>query len=143
MTNETKTPRQRMGSSPPDNKPNRDALPPHRRFLPIEADDALRQQILADQMIDPEHLGTLNDFILLRTSDEEKDRVFLSTLGPESADILDDLMEVAIREMQVEQATVVGLASVIITRALDLCIAIQRQELGRLIVLRRSSEGIR
>jgi hypothetical protein len=69
--------------------------------------------------------------------------VFLSTLDPESADILDDLMEVAIREMQVEQATVVGLASVIITRALDLCIAIQRQELGRLIVLRRSSEGTR
>ena len=56
-----------------------------------------------------------------------------------NADILDDLLVVAITEMQEKNATVVGVVSTLIERALDICTAIRRQELWRLVFLRRST----
>jgi hypothetical protein len=47
---------------------------PSQRYLPIEADSALRRKIEADPTIDPDHLGTLRDLKLLLASDEEKAR---------------------------------------------------------------------
>lgn len=96
-------------------------LPPPARYLPIEADEARRQLIAADSTIDPEHLDTLDGLKLLLTSDAEKTRVFCGGLDREGRAILDDLLEVAIREIEVEHATVVGVVNVLILRMLDIC----------------------
>jgi hypothetical protein len=100
--------------------------------LPIEADSERRRRIEADPTIDPDHLGTLNDLKLLLVSDDEKVRVFCGSLDQEARVILTKLLEVAIREIEVESATVVGIVNVLILRALDIHSALGRQELGRL-----------
>jgi hypothetical protein len=106
--------------------------PPSQRYLPIEADSERRRRIEADPTIDPDHLGTLNDLKLLLVSDDEKVRVFCGSLDQEARVILTKLLEVAIREIEVESATVVGIVNVLILRALDIHSALGRQELGRL-----------
>jgi hypothetical protein len=108
-------------------------LPAPPRYLPIQADDAQRQRIEADPTIDSDHLGTLNDLKLLLTSDAERDRVFRGTLNQELQVILDHLLKVAIGEIEVEHATVVGVVNVLLLRMLDICVALRRDELGRLM----------
>ena len=103
------------------------------RYLPIEADSERRRKIEADPTINPDHLGTLGGLKLLLTSDEEKNRVVRGSLGPEARAILDDLLEVAIEEIEVEHATVVGIVNVMILRMLDICVALQHEDLGRLL----------
>jgi hypothetical protein len=104
-----------------------------QRCLPIEADDALRKRAEADPTIDPQHLETLDDLKLLRTSDGEKDRVYCGTLDEEAKDVLDHLLEVAVREIEGEHATVVGVVNSLILAMLDIRVALRRDELGRLI----------
>lgn len=107
--------------------------PTSRRYLPVEADSERRQKIEADPTINPDHSGTLNDLKLLLKSDAEKDRVFFGTLNQELRVILDDLLRVAITEIEVEHATVVGVINVLTLRMLGICVAIRRDELGRII----------
>jgi hypothetical protein len=108
-------------------------LPPSRRYLPIEADDALRKQAETDPTIDPQHLETLDDLKLLLALDGEKDRVYCGTLDEEAKDVLDHLLEVAVREIEGEHATVVGVVNSLILAMLDIRVALRRNELGRLI----------
>jgi hypothetical protein len=103
-----------------------------QRYLPIEADSERRQKIEADSTIDPDHLGTLSELKLLLASEEEKTRVFCGTLDREGRAILDDLLEVAISEIEVEHATVVGIVNVMILRMLDIRVALELKDLGRL-----------
>jgi hypothetical protein len=109
------------------------ADPAHPRYLPIEADDVRRQQIEADVPVNPDHLGTLKDLRLLLASDVEKTRVFCGTLDQEAKQILDDLLEVAICEIEQEHATVVGVVNALILRMLDIRVALRRDELEQLI----------
>jgi hypothetical protein len=76
----------------------------------------------------------------LRDSEEEKDRVFCSTLDQESGYILDDLLQTAIEEMEIEHATVVGIVNVMILRVLDIIVALRRGELELLLGLRSTEE---
>jgi hypothetical protein len=103
------------------------------RYLPIEADSERRRKIEADSTINPDHLGTLGELRLLLTSDEEKTRVFCGCLDQEARAILDDLLEVAIEEIEVEHATVVGIVNVLLLRMLDIRGALRIGELGRLL----------
>jgi hypothetical protein len=109
-----------------------DGRRPAPRYLPIEADDARRQQIAADPTIDPEHLDTLDGLKLLLTSEAEKTRVFCGTLDPELQIILESLLDVAIREIEVEHATVVGIVNVLILRMLDTCAELRRHPMAPL-----------
>jgi hypothetical protein len=99
---------------------NPDSSSASPRRLPIEADDDLRRQIKADPTIDPEHLDTLDGLKLLLT-DAEKDRVFFGGYDRKARAILNDLLRVAIQEIEVEQATVVGIVNVLIMRMMDIC----------------------
>ena len=110
----------------------RQERPPSQRWLPIEADSQLRQKIKADPTINPDHLSTLDDLKLLLRSNEEKSRVFSGSMEPEERIILDKLLEVAITELEVEYATAVGVVNVLVLRALDIIVALKRQELGLL-----------
>lgn len=112
-----------------DVEAQRDLPPP--RYLPIEADSALRHQIAAGSTINPEHLSSLNDLKLLLTSDAEKIRVFCGTLDPELQIILECLLDVAIREIEAEHATVVGVVNVLILRMLDSCVELRRNSMPR------------
>jgi hypothetical protein len=103
------------------------------RYLPVEADSELRKKIEADATIDPEHLGTLSELELLLTSDAEKDRVFLGSLDHDGRAILDDLLKVAIGEIELEHSTVVGIVNVMILRMLDIRAALEEKVLGRLL----------
>jgi hypothetical protein len=96
--------------------------PRSERYLPIEADSELRAKIEADSTIDPDHLGRLNDLKLLLTSDAEKMRVFCGSLDQEARVILNKLLEVAIREIEVDRATVVGIVNILILEMLDICV---------------------
>jgi len=94
---------------------------PASRCLPIEADDSLRKKIEAHPTISAgHHLNTLDNIKLLLLSETEKDRVFCGGLGRQGRDILNDLLTVAIGEIEEEHATVVGIVDVLIERALDI-----------------------
>ena len=103
------------------------------RYLPIEADSERRRKIESDLTINPDHLGTLSELKLLLASDAEKTRVFCGCLDQEARAILDDLLEVAIEEIEVEHATVVGIVNVLLLRMLDIRGALRIGELGRLL----------
>jgi hypothetical protein len=107
-------------------------LPASPRYMPIEANNARRQQIEADLTIDPQHLDTLDGLKLLLASEEEKTRVFLG-LDQEGRDILENLLEVAIGEIEQKHATVVGVVNVLILRMLDIRGALRRGELHLLM----------
>lgn len=130
-------PNQLKGQTPQDHsrdaRVNGDAAARAPRYLAMEADDVLRQQIETDPRINPEHLDTLDGLKLLLTSDAEKARVFLGTLGHEAQEILDDLLEVAIGEIEEEHATVVGIVNVLILRMLDIVVALRRNDLGEIL----------
>ena len=143
MTEKNEAFQQRLGSPPPVQECNRDDLSSDQRHMPIEADNELRRRIEADPSADPEHLGKLDHLVLLRTSSEEKERVYLSSLDRVSSEILDDLLEVAIDEIREEHATVVGIVNVMIARMLDITVALRQRELWRLLVPRWSPEYVR
>jgi hypothetical protein len=103
------------------------------RYLPVEAGSELRKKIEADSTIDPDHLGTLSELKLLLTSEAEKDRVFPASLNHEWRAILDDLLRIAIREIEIEHSTVVGIVNVMIFRMLDICGALKEKALGQLL----------
>jgi hypothetical protein len=103
--------------------------PSHSRRLPIEADDALRKQAEADTTIDPQHLETLDDLKLLLVSDAEKNRVYRGPLDEEAKHILDRLLKVALREIDVEYATVVGVVNSLILAMLDIYGSLRSNEL--------------
>jgi hypothetical protein len=90
------------------------------RSYPLEADGAGRQRIESDRSINPEHLCTLAALTLLRTSEEEKLRVYCGSLDPEAAQLLDDLLDTAFAELSVKDATVLGIVNVLIECALDI-----------------------
>jgi len=121
-------------AEPGDLAPGADGEPrPGLRYLPVEADSELRRKIEADSTIDPDHLGTLSELKLLLTSEAEKDRVFPASLNHEWRAILDDLLRVAIREIEIEHSTVVGIVNVMILRMLDIRAALEQKALGRLL----------
>jgi hypothetical protein len=70
----------------------------------------------------------------MKGSDAEKMRVYPSGLDQEQQVILDDLLEVAIREIEVEHATVVGVVNVLILRMLDIRGALRGCDIGSLIL---------
>jgi hypothetical protein len=103
-----------------------------RKYLPIEADSEQRKKIEADPTINPDHMDTLDGLKLLLASEAEKTRVYCGTLDEEGRFILDDLLAVAISEIEVEHATVVGVVNVMILRMLDIRAALKHNDLGRL-----------
>jgi hypothetical protein len=111
-----------------------DIPPASPRHLPIEAGDDLRRRIEADPMINPDHLDTLDGLKRLRDSDAEKDRVYCGSLDAASKEVLDLLLQVAIREVEVECATVAGVINALILAALDIRVAERRNELSMLIL---------
>jgi hypothetical protein len=118
-------------SKPPFHDGGESRLGP--RYLPVEAGSELRKKIEADSTIDPEHLGTLSELKHLLMSDTEKDRVFRGSLDHDGRAILDDLLKVALREIELEHSTVVGIVNVMIVRMLDIRGALEQKELGRLL----------
>jgi hypothetical protein len=103
-------------------------------YLPIEADEDLRKRIEADLNIDPVHLETLEDLKRLLDSDAEKDRVFCGSLDSTAKEVLDLLLEVAIREVEGGFSTVVGVVNKLILGALDIRVAERRNMLHQLIL---------
>jgi hypothetical protein len=90
------------------------------RYLPIEADDALREAIENDHSISPEHLTTVADLERLLNSDAEKDRVYPSGLNAERRMALNDFLSTAIREIREKYATVAGIVDVLSLEMLDI-----------------------
>lgn len=103
-------------------------------YLPIEADEALRERIEADLTIDPHHLESLDGLKLLLASDAEKSRVFCNSLDDTASKILNLLLEVGIREIEEPCSTVVGVIGKLILTALDIRAAESQNMLDRLIL---------
>jgi hypothetical protein len=59
--------------------------------------------------------------------------VFLGSLDHDGRAILDDLLKVAIGEIELEHSTVVGIVNVMILRMLDIRAALEEKVLGRLL----------
>ena len=99
-----------------------DAPPPSGpRYLPVEADDALRQRIMADELVHPSHLMTLDRLKLLMNSEAEKDRVFFGGYDQKARAIMNDLLMVGIQEIEEVHATVAGVVDALIERMMDIC----------------------
>jgi hypothetical protein len=125
---------ERNGLGPSDLNVQESAPPHSPRYYPLEADEAGKERISTDPLINREHLGTLQELMLLRASDEEKTRVYRGTLDKEARSIVDDLLDTAINELGVEDATVVGIINAMITRMLDIRVAFRKGRVDKVTV---------
>jgi hypothetical protein len=123
---------------------NENGRPPCERYIPIEVNEALRESWLKREPRRPsvpmEHLLTLNELLSAYHYDSEKQRLF----GIHRSDqllynITDELLDVAITEMQEEGVTVVGLIFRVIQQALEIYPVLRKQMFGPVLHHARSS----
>jgi hypothetical protein len=132
----------KQSKEPFDGDGAQEGRPPWKRRLPIEADDALRRKI-PGAGVTLEHTIRLNDLHLAWRYDEEKHRVFgLQTPDQHIRDVIDLLLDVAITEMQFENATVSGVAYKMICAAVEACPPLRKQVLGPILFHVRSRDEV-
>jgi hypothetical protein len=117
---------------------------PRECRLPIQANERQREAIKTDPTTGLDHLLTLNDLVLAHDYDDEKARIFgLRTSDPAIHDLLDTVLDMAILEVQRENATVVGLVVMTIQTILESHRGLRKHVFGPGLEYGRSSDEIR
>ena len=130
----------------PQTNVNLDGLPPRRRYLAIEADETLKGRIIADPTMRDalEHVSQLSDLVNAYYHDDEKHRLFgIFTADQGVRDFVDPLLELAIDEIQRENATVVGVVLRLIQRMIECDPVMRKQVLGPSLHDGRSSAEVK
>jgi hypothetical protein len=128
----------------PQKNRNENGQPPHRRFLPIEADEILKRKIEKDSSMTLEHVLTLNELMLAYHYPEEKNRIFgIVTPNEHVFDLVDRLLDLAIEEMQLENATVVGVVLKLIQLMIEGDRVMRKYVMGAFLYHAKSSAEIK
>ncbi|MEZ0058133.1 hypothetical protein ACVII1_006277 [Bradyrhizobium elkanii] len=122
---------------------NKEGDPPSQRYLWIEADEK-RLNAMSRQFVRGEHHLTLHDLYLAYHYDEHKSRLFMvNSADQEVRDVIDRFLDLAITEMQQENATVVGLVSILLFHVLETHERLRKQVLGPPLMHQRSTTEVR